>query len=165
MTIAYSQPCHILSSRIFRTGGSFKALWKVDQTYSEPCHRVLFSHIQNLVQHSICRNLVYLESWKIHNFFIIVSRLIFRTVTFTKIYEYSALWHLKPNTYLEPSGGFKMEFFAKIVKNYNYFSKSLHLISLTGVWKGLSLIKYSLTCRVTSRYEMYDTYSEPSLLS
>ena len=38
---------------------------------------------------------------------------------------------LKPSTYLEPSQRFKMEFFAKIFKNYNYFSKALHLRSLT----------------------------------
>ena len=45
-----------------------------------------------------------------------------------------------------------------------YFSEALHLRSLTGFWIGLSLNKYSLTCRVTSRYALYDTYSEPSLL-
>ena len=43
--LAYSQPYHILSPGIFRTGGLFKTLWNVDQAYSEPCHRALLSHI------------------------------------------------------------------------------------------------------------------------
>ena len=46
VTLAYSQPSHILSPCIFRTGKLFKTLWNVDHVYSEPCHRVLFSHIQ-----------------------------------------------------------------------------------------------------------------------
>ena len=37
---------------------------------------------------------------------------------------------LKPDTYSEPSQGFKTDFFAKIVKNYNYISKAIHLRSL-----------------------------------
>ena len=44
--LAYSQPCHILSPDIFRTGGLFKTLENIDQAYSQPCHRALFSHIQ-----------------------------------------------------------------------------------------------------------------------
>ena len=51
------------------------------------------------------------------------------------IYEnlqiFRTLTYLNPNTYGEPSERFKMESFAKIVKNYNYFSKMLHLRSLT----------------------------------
>ena len=39
---------------------------------------------------------------------------------------------------------FKMAFFAKIVKNYNYFSRVLHLRYLTDLWISLSLNKYSL---------------------
>ena len=46
-----------------------------------------------------------------------------------------------------PSQRFKMEFFAKMVKNYNYISKALHLRPLT------------------SLYILYDIYSEPCLLS
>ena len=49
-------------------------------------------------------------------------------------------------------------FFAKIVKNYNYFPKALHLRSSIGFWIGLSLNKYSLNSRVTSRYVLYDTF-------
>ena len=48
-------------------------------------------------------------------------------VIFTRTYEYWELWHLKPDT----KWSF---FFAKIVKNYNYFSKTLHLRSLTEFW-------------------------------
>ena len=33
-TLAYSQPCHILSTSIFKTGGLFKILRNVDQAYS-----------------------------------------------------------------------------------------------------------------------------------
>ena len=36
---------------------------------------------------------------------------------------------------------------------------------MTGFWICLSLNKYSLTYRVTSCYVLYDTYSEPCLLS
>ena len=45
-----------------------------------------------------------------------------------------------------------MECFEKIVKSYNYFS---------GLWIRSSLNKYSLTCRMTSRYVLYLTYTEP----
>ena len=54
-----------------------------------------------------------------------------------------------------------MEIFAKIVKNYNYFSKALHLRSLTKFWIRRSLNKYSLTLR----YVLYDKYSQLCLLS
>ena len=42
------------------------------------------------------------------------------------------LAHLKPDTYSESSQRFWMEYFAKIIQNYNYFSKALHLRSVTG---------------------------------
>ena len=46
VTLTYSQPCHILSTDIFRTGGIFKTLWNFHQAYSEPCHgqNSLFRH-------------------------------------------------------------------------------------------------------------------------
>ena len=47
VTIAYSQPCHILSPSIFKIRGLFKTLWNVDQATLEPCHNPVF---QNLVQ-------------------------------------------------------------------------------------------------------------------
>ena len=65
VTLAYSQPCHILSSGIFRTKGLFKTLWNVDQAYSEPCHRALFRHIQTSSQP--CAKLAYAETWYTRN--------------------------------------------------------------------------------------------------
>ena len=41
-----SQLWYILRPSIFRTPYLFITLWNVDQAYSEPCHRALFSHIQ-----------------------------------------------------------------------------------------------------------------------
>ena len=58
--LAYSQPCHILSPPIFRIGGLFKTLSIVDQTYSEPCHRASFSHIQAYSEP--CATLAYAET-------------------------------------------------------------------------------------------------------
>ena len=66
-----------------------------------------------------------------------------------------------PDTYLAPCQTFKIELFCKNVKNYNYFSKVLHLRSLSGFRIRLSLNKHSLTCRATSRYVLYNLYSEP----
>ena len=48
-----------------------------------------------------------------------------------KIFKiFKTLTYLKPSTCSEPSQRIKIEFFAKIVKNYNYFSITLHLKSL-----------------------------------
>ena len=44
---------------------------------------------------------------------------------------FRTLTYLKPDTYAKPSQRFKMEFFVKAVKNYNYFSNALHLRFLT----------------------------------
>ena len=54
-----------------------------------------------------------------------------------------------------------MECFAKIVKNYNYFSKALYLRSLTG-WCLIrpSFNKYLLFYRKTSHYVLYETNAE-----
>ena len=81
------------------------------------------------------------------------------SVIFTKIYEYSKL-----GTYAEPFKRFKMDSFAKILKNYIYFSKAFHLRSLTRFWIHISLNKYSLSSRVTSHCVLHDTYLEPCLL-
>ena len=51
---------YILSPSIFRGGGLFKTLWKVDQVYSEPGHRALFIHIQPYAE--LCATLAYAES-------------------------------------------------------------------------------------------------------
>ena len=50
-----SQLWYILRPSIFRTPYLFITLWNVDQAYSEPCHRALFSHIQT-----------YSEPWAAH---------------------------------------------------------------------------------------------------
>ena len=73
---------------------------------------------------------------------------------------FRTLTYLKPNTYSEPFQRLKMRFFAKIVKNCNSFSKLLHHRSLIGFWICPSLNKYSLICRVTSHYIMYEIYPE-----
>ena len=62
-----------------------------------------------------------------------------------------------------PSNRFK-ECFAKIGKSYNCYSKALYIRSLIGFWIQQSLNKNSLTCKVTLRYVLYETYSEPCLL-
>ena len=91
---------HIQSrnNRIFTTlsySELIKALWNVDQAYSELCYRALFNHIQNLVHRlhmqksGILGILEYSELFnncmptRIHN-----------PVVFTKIHEYSELWHI-----------------------------------------------------------------------
>ena len=110
----------------------------------------------------IHRNVAYSESWNIQN----TSIIAYRRITI-HIYEnlriFKTLTCLKPETYSELSKKFKMEFFAKIVKNDNYFSKALHLRSLNGFWICLSLNKYSLTSRETSWNVLYDICSEPGL--
>ena len=65
VTLAYSQPCHILNSGIFKTEVLFKTLSKVDQAYSEPCHKTLFSHIQAYPEP--CAMLAYAETWNTWN--------------------------------------------------------------------------------------------------
>ena len=65
LILAYPQPYHILSPGIFRTGGLFKTLWNVNQAYSEPCHRALFSHIQTYSEP--CATLAYAKTWHTRN--------------------------------------------------------------------------------------------------
>ena len=92
-----------------------------------------------------------------------IQRHIQNPATFTKIYEDSELWHIR-DIFRKI---WDEVFFGKIVKNYNLFCKVLHLRHLSRFWIRLSLSKYSLTCRVTSRYVLYHTYSdsEPCQLS
>ena len=63
--LAYSQPSHILSPGIFRIRGLFKTLWNIDEAYSEPFHRVLFSHIQAYSEPYT--KLAYAETWYTQN--------------------------------------------------------------------------------------------------
>ena len=95
----------------------------------------IFRHIQNLVQHLHTQKLGILEilehSELFHN---CIPTHIQSPVTFRKLYEYSELSQTR-----HIFRRFKMELFAKIVKNYNCFSKALHLRSLTGFRIHLSL--------------------------
>ena len=170
VTLVYSQSCHFRSPSIFRTGGLFKTLWNVDQAYSEPCHRALFSHIQ--VYSEPCARFAYTQTWHTQNPGIFRSLPQLHPNAYSEprhikknLQIFRTLTYLKPDSYSEPSQKFKIESFAEIVTKYNYFSKVLHIRPLTLIfWIRLSLIKYSLTCRVTSRYVLYDIYSEPCLL-
>ena len=83
-------------------------------TYSEPC--ATLTHAENIFE-----ILGYLEPF--HNC---------TPVLFMKIL-FRSLRYLKPDTCSEPSQRFKIEFFAKIVKDYTYFSKALHLRSFDRV--------------------------------
>ena len=98
VTLVYSQPCHILSPGIFRTGCLFKTLWVADQAYSELWHRASFSQIQTYSELSAA--LAYAETWHIrileysepfHN---CIPTHIQNPAIFTKSYEYSELWHI-----------------------------------------------------------------------
>ena len=118
VTITYSQPCHILSPSICRTGTFLKTLWNVDQAYSELCHRALFGHIQNPVQllhmqkPSILGILEYLELF--HN---CIQTHIHNPDILTKIYECLELWHISNLTHIQKFfKDFRLSFFAKIVK-------------------------------------------------
>ena len=101
------------------------------------------NHIQNLVQRfhmqkaDLLGILEYSEPF--HN---CIPTHIQNPVIFTKIYEYSEFWHVKTDTYSELSQRFKMDFFPKIVKNYNYFSKAIHLKSCNQVLNKYWLINF-----------------------
>ena len=101
VTLAYSKPWHVLSPGIFRTGGLFKALWNVDQTYSEPCHSPSFGHIQAYLKPCAMQKpdilgiLEYSEPF--HNYILTYNQ---NPVIFTKIYEYSELWHIQNPTHM-----------------------------------------------------------------
>ena len=64
VALAYSQRCHILSPSKFKTGDC-ETLWNVDQIYSEPYHRALFSHIQPYSEPRV--TLAYAETWHTQN--------------------------------------------------------------------------------------------------
>ena len=91
----------------FEPGSLFKTEWNIDQAYPEPCHWALFSHIHNLVKPlhmqkpSIHRILEYSRKFmNILNSYICKTCHIFRTLL-----------------------RFRIEIYAKIVKNDNYFPK------------------------------------------
>ena len=94
VTLAYSQPCHILSLGIFITRGLFETLRNVDQAYAEPRYRALFSHIQAYSEPSA--TLANAETWYTRNpgIFRTLPAHIQNSVILPKIYEYSKLWHI-----------------------------------------------------------------------
>ena len=78
VTLAYSQPYHIPSQGVFRTGDVFRTVYSgIIQSYS--------GISRTLCNAYLCRNLIYSESWNFQNPSIISSRRIFKTVLFTKI--------------------------------------------------------------------------------
>ena len=97
-------------------------------------------HIENLVQ---CLHLQKPGESEIPEPFLnCIPTYIENPVIFAKTFEYSTLTYLKHDKYSESSQRLKMMFFAKIVKNYNYFCKVLHGKFLIGFWIRASLNKY-----------------------
>ena len=128
------------------------------QAYSEPC--AVLAYIQ---KPGILWTLECLETF--HN---CILTHIQSPVIFTKIYEYLKLWHIQNSTHIQkPLKDLRWSFSQKRKngKKHNFFFKALHLRSLARLWKFISLNKYSLTCGVTSRYKLYDAYTESCLLS
>ena len=85
-------------------------------------------HIQNLVQ-----------TWHTSNPGVFSTLPLLHSDTYSEpchIYEnlqiFRTLTYLKPDTYSEPSQRFEMDYCTKIVQNYNYFFKALHLRYLPG---------------------------------
>ena len=142
-----------------RWPGIFRTLLKgIIQSYS--------GTLRTLCNACTCRNLPHWESWNILNSSINASQAYSEPCHICENLQiFKTLTYLKPGTYSDLSQGIKIKFFVEIVKNYNYFSKALHLRSFTGFWISLSLNKYSLTWRVTSSYVLSDTYSDRCLLS
>ena len=97
------------------------------------------SILETLCNACICRNLAYSESWNTQYPSIIALPRIFKTL------PYFRKW-VNPKVII-------------------IFPKRSTLISLTGFWIDPSHDNYSLTCRVTSCYVLYETYSESFILS
>ena len=126
----------------------YEKVTRHSQKPSIRCYSAISRHIQNLVQclhsqkPSIIKILEYSEPFHIYipthseSCQIYKNLQIFRTLTYTTQDGYS-----------KPSQRFTIEFYVKIVKNCNYFSKALHLRSLGRFWIQVPLNKYSLICR------------------
>ena len=95
VTLAYLQPCRILSPDIFRTRSLFETLWNIDQAYSEPCRRPWLWHIQNLAQ---CLHMQKSSKLEIPGYSELFNNCIAMHIQnpaiFTGIYECSELWHI-----------------------------------------------------------------------
>ena len=132
-SVPVPQPCCILSPGIFRTVSLFRTVKRWPGIFRTLCNAC------------IRRNLAYSESWNIQNSFIIASQRIFRILSYLR--KFSNIQNsdiFKTRHIFRKSQRFEMEFFAKIVKNYNYISKALHLRFLAVFWIRISLNKYSL---------------------
>ena len=132
-SVPVPQPCCILSPGIFRTVSLFRTVKRWPGIFRTLCNAC------------IRRNLAYSESWNIQNSFIIASQRIFRILSYLR--KFSNIQNsdiFKIRHIFRKSQRFEMEFFAKIVKNYNYISKALHLRFLAVFWIRISLNKYSL---------------------
>ena len=98
VTLAYSQPCHILNPDIFRTAGVFKTMRNVDQTYLEALSQALFNHIQVYSEPCVYSEHLHMQKPDIlgipeyselfHN---CIPTQIQNPVMLKKIYEYSEL--------------------------------------------------------------------------
>ena len=117
------------------------AYLKLCETLTRHIQNPATEHYSAIFRHywEPCATLAYAETWHTRN------SGIFRTLPqlhpdaysepchiYEKLRIFRTLTYLKPNTYSKPSQRFKMEFFAKIVQNYNYFSKAL----LLDLWPG-----------------------------
>ena len=85
VTLVYSQPYHIVSPGVIKTGGLFKNLRNIGQPCSESCHGAFFSHIQNSsinTSRRIFRILSYLRKFtNIQNSDIFKTRHIYRNLS------------------------------------------------------------------------------------
>ena len=109
ITLAYLQPCHIRSPDKFRTGSLLKIMWKVDQVYSELCHRTLFNHIQAYTEP--CATLAFAETW--HTRILEYSELFHRTLSYLPKFRnmHNSDIFKTGHIYSEHSQRFKMENF------------------------------------------------------
>ena len=69
VTFAHSEPCHILSPAIFRTGVIIKTLWNFEKAYSALYHRTVYSaffrYTETYLESDV--TLAYAETWHIWN--------------------------------------------------------------------------------------------------
>ena len=89
--------CHILSPNTFKLVAYFKpceTLTRHIQNSAMGHYAAIFWHIKTLCNTCICRNLGHSESWNIQNLHIIVSRSIFRALSFLRRFSNIQNWHI-----------------------------------------------------------------------
>ena len=133
LRVSWRKNSKIFPCGAFRTVGLFKTLWNVDQAYSRLClgnYPAIFRHIQNLMQR--------LHKQKVGIFWILEYSELFlncipphiqNPAIFTKNCKYSGF---RVRHISWTFSKIIMQFLAKIVRNYNYFSEALHLRSFIG---------------------------------